>query len=184
MFSKLYVAAHIYIAVQPSKALLGDCVTSWYFSDHSVSFSGTLCSWRMYAAVQRSKAPQGADPASSGVAGGGSRWRGGLCVRPILPCTFPTSTTALCWSRGASRYFRNHAGSCRGQREGAAQLRRGHQASTTSTREDPSSQERRRQTNWVGWGGCGWEEGVGWAGGQWARWVEASQFHRPTCLSS
>ena len=42
--SKLYVAADIYIAVQPSKALLGDCVTSWYFSDHSVSFSGTLCS--------------------------------------------------------------------------------------------------------------------------------------------
>ena len=107
----------------------------------------------MYAAVQRSKAPQGADPASSGVAGGGSRWRGGLCVRPILPCTFPTSTTALCWSRGASRYFRNHAGSCRGQREGAAQLRGGHQASTISTREHPSRQERRRQKiEWVGVG--------------------------------
>ena len=89
--------------------------------DHSVCFSGTLCSnTRTYAAVQRSKAPPGGPSCIQWAGGGWLGVAGGLCVRPILPRTFSYyqhhATTALCWSRGASRYFRNHAGSCRGQR--------------------------------------------------------------------
>ena len=88
-----------------------------------------------------------------GVAGGGGGAFVYIVYAQYCPAHFPAATTALCWSRGASRYFRNHAGSCRGQREGAAQLRGGHQASTISTREHLSSEERRRQKiEWVGVG--------------------------------
>ena len=103
------------------------------------------------------KPPQGAHPASTGLAGGGSGWRGGLCVRPILNTTFSSyqhRTPWHCAGRGgplATLGIMQGAAGDRGR--GPAQLRGGHQASTISTREDPPSQERRRQKNeWVGVG--------------------------------
>ena len=107
------------------------------------------------------KPPQGAHPASSGLAGGGSGWRGGLCVRPILACTFSYyqhRPTQHCVGRGgplATLGIMQGAAGDRGR--GAAQLRGGHQASTISTREEPSKQDRR-------WAKKCWEEsrGLGW----------------------
>ena len=123
----------------------------------------------LYAAVRwHSKVPQGGDPASSGLAGGGRGRRGALCVRPIRTSTAffgpPRASTALFWSRGASRYFRNHAEGAAGDMVGGAQLGRGHQTSTISNREEifgkkevklEESLQRRR---WLGGsesGGCG-----------------------------
>lgn len=108
------------------------------------------------------KPPQGAHPASSGLAGGGSGWRGGLCVRPILACTFSYyqhRPTQHCVGRGgplATLGIMQGAAGDRGR--GAAQLRGGHQASTISTREEPSKQDRRGQKSVErkveDWSGC------------------------------
>ena len=132
--------------------------------DHFVvSFQGRkvlLCE-HTCAAAQRGKAPPGGPSCIHGAGGGWLRVAGGpLCTPNTEHHIFflPTpDTMALCWSRGASRYFRNHAGSCRGQREGArAQLRRGHQASTISTREETLCEREKSVERQL-------ERGLGWA---------------------
>ena len=130
----------------------------------------------LYAAVRwHSKVPQGGDPASSRLAGGGRGRRGALCVRPIRTSTAffgpPRASTALFWSRGASRYFRNHAEGAAGDMvggEGAAQLRRGHQTSTISKREEVFGkkgvklEESLRRRRWLGGSESRWRLWLGW----------------------
>ena len=93
--------------------------------DHSVCFSGTLCSnTRMYAAVQRSKAPQGAHPASSGLAGGGSGWRGAFVYAQYCPEHFPTTNTMQprhCVGRGGPLATLGIMQGAAGDREGGGQ---------------------------------------------------------------
>ena len=68
------------------------------------------------------------------------------------------ANTALCWSRGASRYFRNHAGSCRGQREGGSSVEGGtpgqHHLNQGGAFEAGQKREKSVERKVEDWGGC------------------------------
>ena len=127
----------------------------------------------LYAAVRwHSKVPQGGDPASSGLAGGGRGRRGALCVRPIRTSTAffgpPRASTALFWSRGASRYFRNHAEGAAGDMVGGeGQLSCGgdirpapsRTGRRSSAKKEVKLQESLRRRRWLGE-----SESGGWVG--------------------